>query len=112
MGGRGSSSSLSAKSYPAFPVRARIMGGAGATAEDKAQKRAIVTRFLSEAREGNVYNTGTGILSSGGDKFEIVHFNRSPNKLGIRSNGRTVALSRENAAKYIQNGVTLVGKKK
>lgn len=111
MGGRGSSSKFPTVSYPAFPVRVRIMGGAGASAEDKAQKRAIVTRFMSEAKEGNVYSLGAGIMSGGGEQFEIVRFNRSPNKLGIRSNGRTIALSRSNAAKYIMNGATLIRKK-
>lgn len=112
MGGRGGTSRLPKESYPAFPVGARIMGGAGASAEDKAEKRAIVTRFLSDAKEGNVYSIGAGIMGGGGDRFEIVHFNRSPNKLGIRSGGRTIALSRGNIAKYIMNGATLVSKKK
>lgn len=112
MGGRGSTSRFPTVSYPAFPVGARIFGGAGASAEDKAQKRAIVTRFLSETKEGNIYSVGAGIMSGGGERFEIVHFNRSPNKLGIRSGGRTVALSRANIAKYIMNGATLVQKKR
>ena len=112
MGGRGSASKFPTASYPAFPVGARIFGGAGASAEDKAQKRAIVTRFLSEAKEGNVYSVGAGIMSGGGDSFEIVHFNRSPNKLGIRSGGRTIALSRANISKYIMNGATLIRKSK
>ena len=111
MGGRGSPSRFPTVSYPAFPPGARIFGGSGASAEDKAQKRAIVSRFMAEAQEGNVYSLGAGILGGGGEQFEIVHFNRSPNKLGIRSGGRTVALSRSNAVKYIMNGATLIRKK-
>lgn len=110
MGGRGGTSRMVKASYPAFPVSTRMFGGAHASPDDRAQKRAIVTRFLSEAKEGNVYSIGGGFGSRGGEQFEIVHFNRSPNKLGIRSGGRTIALSRENAAKYIMNGVTLVHK--
>lgn len=110
MGGRGGSSRFPTVSYPAFPVRTRIFGGSGATAEEKAQKRTIVTRFMSEVKEGNVYSLGSGIGSQGGERFEIVHFSRSPNKLGIRSGGRTVALSRSNIEKYIMNGATLVNK--
>lgn len=112
MGGRGSSSKFQATAYPAFPVRIRLRGGAGASASDKAQKRAIVSRFLSEAKAGNVYSFGSGIMSGGGGQFEIVHFNRSPNKLGIRSGGRTVALSRDNVAKFISNGATLIARNK
>ena len=108
MGSRGSGSGRS--SYPAFPVGARLFGGRGASPADRAAKRSIVSRFMSEARPGNVYSIGGGIGSSGGDRFSVVSFNRSPNKLGIRSGGRTVAMSRENVAKYISNGARLVGR--
>ena len=108
MGGRGSMSGRN--SYPAFPVGARIFGGRGASPEDRAAKRSIVSRFMSEARPGNVYSIGGGIGSSGGDRFSVVSFNRSPNKMGRRSGGRTVAMSRENVAKYISNGARLVGR--
>lgn len=111
MGGRGSGSKFVTVQYPAFPVGARIFGGKGASREDNAQKRAIVTRFMNEAKEGNKYRLGSGI-GSGGEDFEVVHFNRSPNKLGIRSGGRTIALSRANVAKYIANGATLISNKK
>lgn len=108
MGSRGSGSGRS--SYPAFPVGARLFGGRGASPADRAAKRSIVSRFMSEAKVGNVYSIGGGFGSSGGDRFSVVSFNRSPNKMGIRSGGRTVAMSRENVAKYISNGATLVGR--
>ena len=110
MGGNGSK--FQAKSYPAFPVGARIFGGRGATPEEKKQTREIVSRFMQEAKAGNVYSLGAGIMSGSGETFEIVHYNRSPNKLGIRSGGRAVAMSRENVARYIMNGATLVNKKR
>lgn len=102
---------MGVKSFPAFPVKSRIFGGAGATPEDKKQTRDIVTRFMAEAKAGEAYAYGSGVGSSGGG-FEIVPYNRSPNKLGIRSGGRTVALSRTNAAAHIKNGVTLIPKSK
>ena len=111
MGGRGGGSKFVTVQYPAFPTGARIFGGKGATPEENAKKRAIVTRFMNEAKEGNKYRLGGGV-GSGSEDFEIVHFNRSPNKLGIRSGGRTIAMSRANVAKYISNGATLLSNKK
>ena len=109
MGSRGSGSGRS--SYPAFPVGARLFGGRGASSADRAAKRSIVSRFMSEAKVGNIYSMGGGIGSAGGERFSIVSFGRSPNKMGIRSSsGRTVAMSRENVASYIANGARLVGR--
>lgn len=51
-------------------------------------------------------------LDCGAKQIKIVHFNRSPNKLGIRGNGRTVALCRSNVEKYIKNSAAFIGKKK
>lgn len=109
MGGRGGESRLSAVSYPALPSRLFMFGGEGATAEDKALKRSVVSRFMAEAKVGNMYRLGGGFGSSGGETIEIVHHSRSSNKLGIRGrNNRAVAMSRENVAEYIKNGATLI----
>ena len=109
MGSRGSGSGRS--SYPAFPVGARIFGGRGASPADRSAKRAIVSRFMSEAKVGNIYSIGGGIGSAGGERFSVVSYGRSPNKMGIRSSsGRTVAMTRENVSSYIANGATLVGR--
>lgn len=108
MGGRGSSFGVSALStYDSFPVSVRL--GHSATPEEKKQKRDTVNRFMNEAKAGNVYAAGHGIGSSG-SQFEIVHFNRSPNKLGLRwsNTGRPVALSRSNVEKFISNGARLI----
>ena len=110
MGSRGSGSGRS--SYPAFPIGARLFGGRGASPADRAAKRSIVSRFMSEAKVGNVYSVGGGFGSAGGDRFSVVRFGRSPNKMGLRwqGTGRTVAMSRENVASYIANGARLVGR--
>lgn len=106
MGGRGSAG-LTTGVYPKIPLSTRMFNGKHATKEEKAQKRNTVSRFMNEAKAGDVYRTGVGI-GSRGDQFEIVSYNRSPNKLGIRSGGRTVALSRGNVESYIGNGARLV----
>lgn len=111
MGGRGSSFGVQAlASYDSFPVSLRIGGGKLATPQEKKQKAETVTRFLNEAKAGNVYSTGAGIGSAGA-QFEVVSFNRSPNKMGLKwsnSNTRPVALSRANIANYIANGARLI----
>lgn len=109
MGGRGGESRLSAVFYPALHSRLFMFGGEGATAEDKALKRSVVSRFMAEAKVGNMYRLGGGFGSSGGETIEIVHHSRSSNKLGIRGrNNRAVAMSSENVAEYIKNGATLI----
>lgn len=110
-GGRGSSSSGKQLSYPRLPMGTLFKGVA--TKEEQSQKRATVKKFISEAKAGNIYESGSGI-GSAGSKFEIVNFNRSPNKLGIKSLGssRAVALTSQNVVGYIKNGAKMIGKKK
>ena len=62
---------------------------------------------MNNAKEGDVYRLGNGFGTSG-ETFEIVHFNRSPNKLGIRSGRRTIALNSANATKFLTNGARLI----
>lgn len=44
--------------------------------------------------------------------FEVVSFNRSPNKLGIKTGRGTVAMSRTNVEKWLSTGATLVSRKR
>lgn len=99
-----------AQVYDKFPISTVMFGGRNATNEEKAIKRETVKRFINEAKVGNVYKTGAGFGSGSGD-FEIVHFNRSPNKMGIKSGNRTVALTSTNVSKFIQNGARRIKKK-
>jgi len=114
MGGRGSSfSTQPLASYDSFPVSLRIGNGSLATSEEKKQKTETVTRFMKDAKPGDVYSAGGGIGSAGA-QFEVVPFNRSPNKLGLKwtgSNRQAVALSRANVAIFIANGAKLVKRK-
>lgn len=112
--GRGRSGKASGaveKTYDRLPFSTLFRGYA--TDEGKAQKRAIIKEFMSDAKVGNVYRSGSGV-GSGGEEFEIVSYNRSPNKMGIRSvgSGRTVALNSQNVTGYIKNGATLLRRSK
>ena len=100
---------MTSEKYDKLPLSTQMFGGRYASKEDKAIKRATIKSFLDNAKVGNVYSTGSG-FGSGGGKFEIVSYGRSPNKMGIRSGGRVVALTSANVAKYIANGAQRVKK--
>lgn len=107
--GRGSSKA-GGKTYERLPLSTLMFGGRGASPEDKAKKRSIIKSFMSDVAVGNVYKTGAGI-GTPGETFEIVSYNRSPNKMGIKSErGRSVALSTANLEGYLTNGATLLKK--
>ena len=121
MGGRGSNSierltnggrkaAKAIATYDRIPLSVSMGGGKYATAEDKKKARDTVKQFLADAQAGNVYSTGAGV-GSGSAQFEVVDYNRSPNKLGIRGvngNRQPVALNSANAKKWISNGATLI----
>lgn len=97
--------------YESLPVVFRLGGSQYASPEEKKQRRETLNRFMKEAKEGDVYSVGGGVGSAGGSQFEVVHYNRSPNKLGLKwknGRGQAVAMSRENVEKFISNGATLV----
>lgn len=109
MGGRGSSFGVQpVATYDSFPVSIRL-GGKLATPAEKKQKRDTVKRFMVDAQKGNVYAVGGGIGSTGA-QFEVVHFNRSPNKLGLKwiNSGRAVAMTSANVASFIANGARMI----
>lgn len=99
-------------SYQRLPIVFRMGGARYASDEEKQQRRETITRFMNEAKVWNVYRLGGGIGSEGDTpEIEIVPYNSSPNKMGIKSgNYRPVAMSRANVERYIANGATLVRK--
>ncbi len=109
-GGKGGSVGIASNnvpniSYPSLPFSTMFKG---ASKEDVKEKNKIIKSFISNAKEGDKYSIGGGFGSSGAE-IEIVHYNRSPNKLGIRSGqNRVVALSNVNVEKYIRNGARLI----
>lgn len=91
--------------YERIPLT--VMYGIG-TKEEKKAARETVKRFINEAEIGNEYvaSGGTGGKS---ETFTIVEYNRSPNKMGIKSgNRRPVAFNTTNAKKYLATNVKLV----
>ena len=96
--------------YERLPLSTILYGGRNASKAELSQKRKTVRSFIDNAKEGDTYKVGSG-FGSGTESFTIVHFNRSPNKLGIKSGGRTVALSTTNATKYLTNGARLIDRK-
>lgn len=97
-------------SYGRFPTGFK-MGGREHTSPDDVKKiRETVSRFMKNAKEGDVYTTGGGVGSAGGTKFKVV---RSRGKLGLawEKDGyylRPVQMSRQNVEKFISNGAKLV----
>lgn len=91
--------------YAAIPLSTKYKGMA--TPEDLKKKKEIVSGFLSGVKIGNKYRMGRG---TGGEEavFEIVAYNRSPNGMGIRTRHGTIALTKENAAKYLATGAKLI----
>lgn len=101
---RGSSQKQPELNYEPLPLA--VLRGNG-TKEEKAQRRETVTRFMENARVGDVY-TQRGIGGSG--EFEIVEDRKSPNGMGLKYiNGRTskVQMSRANVEKFISAGAHL-----
>lgn len=91
-----------------IPFSAYWCGGKYATDEEKKIKRDTVTRFIKEAKAGNVYKLG-GIGTPEDSTLKIVAYNRSKNGLGLKcGRGNTLILSRENVLAYIKNGATLI----
>ena len=97
-------------SYEGFPTGFMMGGRKYASPDDVKKIRETVSRFMKNAKEGDVYTTGGGIGSAGGIKFKVV---RSRGKLGLawEKDGyypRPVQMSRQNVEKFISNGAKLV----
>lgn len=110
-GGGGKSSGGGALStYDRIPIVFRLGGSSYATKEEKAQRREILTKFMNEAKIGNVYITGNG-LGSSGSEFKIVS-SRGKMALKWTNSNRPVQLDRKNAESFIANGARLIRKEK
>lgn len=97
--------------YERIPLTA-VMYPKSATKEELKQKRETVRAFIDNAKEGDVYASNVG-FGSEGSSFQIVHYSRSSNKLGIKQGDlRPVALSTANAVRFIQNGARLIKRTK
>lgn len=98
------------KVYKSIPMSFRVGGGKYATPEEKKERKEIINSFINEAKEGDVYRSGSGVGSSGGE-FEIL---KGKNGLMIgwkNSRYRPVEMSRSNVEKFISSGATLIKRK-
>lgn len=120
--GRGSSGSGSRSggarvpnvTYERIPYSVLVRGAKNSSKEDAKTARAIVSKFMENAKAGDVYSTGPS-LGSVGSQFEVVDYRRSPNGLGLKwidSNRQPVAMSRSNVQDYLKNGAKLVRRNK
>lgn len=96
------------KSYEKIPLAFSIGGSQYATPEEKKKRREIISGFMNDAKEGDVYSVGGGVGSSGGSRFKVT---KSRGKLALQwenSRYKPVEMSRANVEKFLKNGATLV----
>ena len=112
-GGEKRSANKALSTYESLPYAFRV-NSSYATKEEKALRKSVLDKFMSEAAAGNVYSAGGGFGSSG-NQFKIVQLNKSKNKMGLKwinSSNRPVQLDRKNAENFIANGARLVKREK
>ena len=83
----------------------------GLSKEETKQVRDTIGRFMSNAKEGDVYVVGGGFGSSGGQKFEVTTYRGGkPALRWVGSSWNPVLMNRANVEKFIRNGAKLVEK--
>lgn len=104
----GSGEERKSEPYESFPYSFRVGGRKYASAEDVKKVKATVSRFMNEAKVGDIYEVGGGVGSAGGSRFQITERSGKPYIGWIDSDGRRkgnpVQMSRSNVEKYISNG--------
>ena len=97
--------------YEKFPVSFRMGGRKYASPEETKQVRETVSRFMKEAKEGDVYEVGGGVGSKGGQKFKVTTSRGKPALAWESEDGyyrQPVEMSRANVEKFISNGAKKV----
>lgn len=95
--------------YERMPYWVRSGGQKFSTKEERKQVSETITRFIDNAKPGQVYNVGGG-FGSGEAQFKVV----SSGKWGLglkwlsSSSTNTVKLDRANVRNYIFNGAKLI----
>lgn len=98
-------------SYESFPAAFRVGGRKFASQEDSKKVRDTVTRFMKEAKDGDVYMVGGGIGSAGGQKFKVTTRRGKLALAWISKDGYSrnpVQMSRSNVEEFISNGARRV----
>lgn len=108
-GGRGARSGFVRQSYERFPYSVRM--GAGDSTQKK-QVSETISRFMKNAKIGDVYEAGNGFGSSGGARFQVVQKGASGMGLKwINSNRPALKFDRKNVRDFIANGAMLISRK-
>lgn len=93
--------------YPPLPPSS-YFGSKYATPDEKQLANRIISRFLDEARIGNVYESAAGFGGTHGIRFVIVPLGHRLGVKNVNSLLRPVRLNRKNAIRFIKNGAKLV----
>lgn len=107
-GGKAGSNSVAA-TYEKIPLVFAL--GGTPTAEEKKQRKDTVSKFMNDAKAGDVYKVGSG-FGSAGAQFEVVE---RRGKLALKwsnSNRQPVQMNRANVEDFIRNGATLIQRKR
>lgn len=106
-----SSGGAGKSSYESFPVSFRVGGRKYAPEEDVKKVRETVSRFMKEAKVGDVFSVGGGIGSAGGQKFTVTTRRGKPALAWMTKDGHyrnPVQMSRSNVEEFIRNGARKV----
>ena len=97
--------------YESFPASFRVGGRKFASPEENKKARDTVSRFMKEAKDGDVYVVGGGIGSAGGQKFKVTTRGGKLALAWVSKDGYTrnpVQMSRSNVETFISNGARRV----
>jgi len=108
--------SESSSSYESFPSSFKVGGRKYASPDEVKKVKETVTRFMENAKEGDIYSVGGGVGSAGGQRFAVSK--RGDGKLyigwvdkdGMRRR-KPVLMNRQNVEEYIKNGAKIEPKK-
>ena len=102
-------SNIPRESYSRFPTSVRLGGG---TPTERKQASETVSRFMKNAKAGDVYSIGGSFGDTGGQRFEVVQ--KGGSKLALKwqnTNRNAVKFDKSNVKKFISNGAVLVSRK-
>ena len=97
--------------YEPIPYTIRAGGIKYASPDEVKQARETVSRFIKNAKKGDVYVVGGGFGSAGGQKFTVTESRGKPALAWIDKDGyarNPVQMSRSNVREFLGNGAKLV----
>ena len=105
----GNSNSTPELTYETMPYWVRMGGQKFSTKEERKQVTETITRFIDNAKPGQVYTVGGG-FGSGESQFKVVGSGRGLELKWLSESGsrRSVKLNRANVKDFIFNGAKLI----